>query len=347
MNITIKPEVITNENALEDLLSQPYPQDIEFAESLDGDVMVLGAGGKMGPTLIQRICRAREQAGASWKVCAVSRFSDPAAREKIEAVGAETISADLLDEQQLESLPDCPNLIYMVGMKFGATGQEPLTWAMNAYLPGRVADRFASSRITAFSTGNIYPLVPVESGGSKETDRPDPVGEYAQSCLGRERVLEHFSLRNTTPMCLIRLNYAVEARYGVLLDIALKVYEEQPVSLKTGYVNVIWQGDANSVAFRSLNLCASPAEILNVTGPDILSVRSIAEGFGKRFGKEPEFSGTEQTTALLNDAGRCHEIFGQPKVDVEEVMDLIARWITIDGKILGKPTKFEVRDGQF
>ncbi|HKJ68542.1 MAG TPA: NAD-dependent epimerase/dehydratase family protein [bacterium] len=301
----------------------------------------------MGPTLIQRISRAREMAGASWKIYAVSRFSNPEAREKIEAAGAETISADLLDEQQLASLPDCPNIIYMVGMKFGATDQEPLTWAMNAYLSGRVADRFSSSRIVAFSTGNVYPLVPVDSGGSREVDPPDPVGEYAQSCLGRERIFQHFSLRNTTPVCLLRLNYAVEARYGVLLDIAINVYQEDPVSLDTGYVNVIWQGDANSVAFRSLSLCASPAEILNVTGPDILSVRAIAEEFGGRFGREPVFSGEEQPSALLNDASRCHELFGQPRVEVEEVMDLIAHWITIDGKLLGKPTKFEVRDGKF
>ncbi len=338
---------ISDETELEDLLSEPYPEDIEFAQSLEGDIIILGAGGKMGPTLIQRICRAKEKAGAFWKVYAVSRFSSSAARERIEAAGAETISADLLDEGQVTALPACPNIIYMVGMKFGTSGQEPLTWAMNAYLPGRVADRFPASRLVAFSTGNVYPLVPAESGGSKETDRPDPVGEYAQSCLGRERILQHFSIRNNTPMCLLRLNYAVEARYGVLLDIALKVYQEQPVSLETGYVNVIWQGDANSVAFRSLNLCTSPAEILNVTGPDILSVRSIAGGFGERFGKEPEFSGEEQPSALLNDAGHCHELFGLPRISVEEVMDLIARWITIDGKILEKPTKFEVRDGKF
>lgn len=343
----MNPQTITTEAALEDHLSEPYPEDVEFARSIDGDILVLGAGGKMGPTMVRRICRARDAAEKRWNIIAVSRFSTAGVREKLVAAGAQTIAADLLDEAQLAALPDCPNIIFMAGMKFGATGQEPLTWAMNTYLPGRVADRFPDSRITAFSTGNVYPLVSPDSGGSKESDPPGPVGEYAQSCLGRERVFQHFSLRNNTPVCLLRLNYAVEARYGVLLDIALRVYHEEPVSLETGYVNVIWQGDANSVAFRSLELCSSPAAILNLTGPEILSVRSIAKGFGERFGKSPKFAGKERTTALLNDASRCHHLFGPLRVSVEEVMDLIVHWIAINGKMLDKPTKFEVRDGKF
>jgi len=343
----MNPQAITTEAALEDLLSEPYPEDIEFARTLDGDILVLGAGGKMGPTLVRRICRASGAANEPWNVYAVSRFSTAGVREKLEAFGAQTIAADLLDEAQLAALPDCPNIIFMAGMKFGATGQKPLTWAMNTCLPGRVAERFPHSRITAFSTGNVYPLVSPDSGGCQETDPPGPVGEYAQSCLGRERILQYFSQRNNTPVCLLRLNYAVEARYGVLPDIALRVYHKEPVSLDTGYVNVIWQGDANSVAFRSLDLCGSPAEVLNLTGPEILSVRSIAEGFGERFGKSPKFTGKERPTALLNIAGRCHQLYGPPRVSVEEVMDLIVHWITINGKMLDKPTKFEVRDGKF
>lgn len=338
---------ISSEKDLEDLLSRPYPEDIDLAGRLDDDVVVLGAGGKMGPTLVQRIVRAFEAAGSDRTVYAVSRYSSDKARERIEAIGAETVAADLLDEEQLARLPEVRNVIYLVGMKFGATGQEPLTWAMNAYLPGRVAERFASSRIVAFSTGNVYPPVPVDSGGASEEDAVGPVGEYAQSCLGRERIFQHFSLQNETPVCLLRLNYAVEARYGVLLDIAQKVYDGNPISLGMGYVNVIWQGDANSVCFRSLELCKSPADILNTTGPETLSVRELAEAFAKRFDREVTFSGEEKETALLNDASRSHELFGEPRVSVEEVIELVARWVENEGTTLAKPTKFEVRDGQF
>lgn len=338
---------ISSEEELEEVLSRPYPEDVELADRLDGDVLVLGAGGKMGPTLVQRIVRAVEEAGSETTVYAASRFSDEAKRHRLDAIGAETVVADLLDESQRAALPDCGHVIYMVGMKFGAAGREPLTWAMNTYLPGRVAERFASSRIVAFSTGNVYPPVPVESGGATEDDPVGPVGEYAQSCLGRERIFQHFSIRNDTPVCLLRLNYAVEARYGVLLDIAQKVYDGRPVPLDMGYVNVIWQGDANSICFRSLELCESPAAILNTTGPEVLSVRELAEAFAERFGREVTFRGTEQETALLNDASRSHERFGKPRVSVSEVIELVAHWVENEGRTLAKPTKFEVRDGQF
>jgi len=338
---------ITNEQELVDRLSAPYPEDVDMARRLDGDVLVLGAGGKMGPTLVQRIVQAVEQAGAGVTVYAVSRFSDDEKRARLDALGAETVAADLLDEQQRAALPDGRNVIYLVGMKFGATGQEPLTWAMNAYLPGRVAERFADARIVAFSTGNVYPPTPVASGGPAEDDPVGPVGEYAQSCLGRERILQHFARRNATPTCLLRLNYAVEARYGVLLDIAQKVYHGAPVSLDMGYVNVIWQGDANSICFRALAQCDVPAEILNVTGPEILAVRDLAEAFAERFGRSVTFTGSEQDTALLNDARRAHRLFGAPRVSVGAIIDLIARWVEEEGATLGKPTKFEVRDGQF
>lgn len=343
----IEVDRIQDEQDLERLLSDPYPEDVEMARRLQGDLLVLGAGGKMGPTLVERIVRAIQQAGSPSKVYAASRFSDPLQREKLEAEGAKTLAADLMEEAQLSALPRCPYVIYMVGMKFGSTGQEERTWAVNAYLPGRVAEHFRDARIVAFSTGNVYPLVPVDSGGSREEDRPGPVGEYAQSCLGRERVLQYFSLRHSTPMCILRLNYAVEARYGVLLDIAVRVYAGEPIPLEMGYVNVIWQGDANSVCFRSFDLCRSPAEILNLTGPETLSVRELAETFGERLGRRPVFEGREGPTALLNNASRCHARFGPPRVPVSQVIDLVARWVSIGGPTLAKPTKFEIKDGQF
>ena len=328
-------------------LSAPFPEDVALAQRLEGDVLVLGAAGKMGPTLVRRIAAAFRQAGRPNQVYAVSRFSRQEAREEIEAAGAHAIAADLLNENALARLPECPNVLYLVGMKFGSTGQEPMTWALNTYLPGRVAERFRTSRIVALSTGNVYGEVPVASGGSKETDPLRPVGEYAQSCLGRERILQHFALQNETPVCLVRLNYAVEARYGVLLDIARKVYNEAPLSLEMGHVNVIWQGDANSACFRALELCSAPAAVLNLTGPELLSVRDLARAFGERFGKKPILVDEEGPTALLSDASRYHDRFGPPHVSAEDVLDLVAEWVQKGGSTLGKPTKFEVQDGQF
>jgi|AntRauTorcE11898_2_1112593.scaffolds.fasta_scaffold00239_9 nucleoside-diphosphate-sugar epimerase len=340
-------QAITTESELSDRLSEPYPEDIDFAGELDGDVMVLGAAGKMGPTLIRRIIRASDRAGVDRTVYAVSRYTDPEDESKLKSIGAETIKVDLLEEEALASLPNCENVIYMVGMKFGAAGREPQTWAINSYLPGEVARRFSESRIVAFSTGNVYPPVSAESGGCTESDETGPVGEYAQSCLGRERVFQYFSERNSTPTLLFRLNYAVEARYGVLTDIAKWVYHGEPVPLDMGYVNVIWQGDANSVCFRSLGLTDSPAEVLNVTGPETLSVRSLAERFADRFGTDVVFEGQERKTALLNDASRCHNHFGEPKVPVGEVVELVAAWIESDNPMMDKPTKFHVRSGEF
>lgn len=338
---------VRTEQDLVEALSTPYPEDVELARRLGGDVLVLGAGGKMGPTLVRRIVLAIREAGGSDAVYAASRYSDAAGRREIDEAGATSIGADLLDDCALQKLPDCPNVIYLAGMKFGASGKLPLTWALNAYLPGRVAERFRTSRIVALSTGNVYPQVPVESGGAAEDTAPEPVGEYAQSCLGRERIFQHFALQNGTPTCLIRLNYAVEARYGVLLDVAQQVASRQPVRLDTGYVNTIWQGDANSVCFRALDLCASPADVLNVTGPHILSVRQLAERFADRFGVHARFAGREQPTAFLSDASRCHTRFGKPRAPTDEVLDLVAAWVERGGTTLGKPTKFQVRDGRF
>lgn len=340
-------EAINTEEQLEELLSEPYAEDVEAARGLSGDVLVLGAGGKMGPTLVRRIAKAFREAGNPHQVYAVSRFSQTTWQENLSAAGAVTLPADLLDESDLGGLPDCSYAVYMAGAKFGTTGNEAWTWVMNAYLPGRVAERFKSARIVAFSTGNVYSLVRVQSGGAKETDPVRPIGEYAQSCLGRERVFEYFSRKNGTPVCLLRLNYAVEPRYGVLLDIASKVYAGQPVQVSMGSVNVIWQGDANSVCLRAFSLCKSPPEILNLTGPETLSVRWLAQEFGRRWGRAPIFEGEESATALLNDASRCHRIFGPPRVPVSEVIDLVAHWVQIGGPVLGKPTHFEVRDGKF
>jgi len=336
---------------LEDLLSAPYPEDVEFVRRLEGDVIILGAGGKMGPTLARRIAAAIRQAGVKSRLIAVSRFTDDEVRKKLEAHGITIIRADLLDdeacERRLADLPRCPNVIFMAGMKFGATGNEPLTWAKNAYLPGRVAEHFRESRIVVLSTGNVYPLVPVGTGGSKEADPAGPVGEYAQSCLGRERVFAYFANRYSTHVCIIRLNYAVEARYGVLLDIARRVQSGEPVSIAMGHVNLIWQGDANSAVFRALGLCAGPAAILNVTGLEILSVRRLAGEFARRFGRQAVIEGEEGETALLGDASRCRELLGVPRVPLDWLLDLIADWLRRGGPTYAKPTKFEVRDGKF
>lgn len=338
---------ITTEEQLADALSSPYPEDVDLAGRLDGDVLVLGAGGKMGPTLVMRIVRAFREARSPHRVVAVSRFPDEGSFRDIEDSGAVAIRADLMDDESLSRLPDCRNIIYLVGMKFGSSGQRPLTWALNAYLPGRVATRFRGSRIVALSTGNVYPKVSIASAGCTEEVEPEPVGEYAQSCLGRERIFQHFSHQDETPVCLVRLNYAVEARYGVFVDIATRVLNETPISLEMGYVNTIWQGDANSVCFRALELCAAPARILNLTGPEVLSVRDVAERFGERFGTTPRFEGSERPTAFLNDASSCHTLFGKPRVSPEEVIDLVAVWLRKGGATLGKPTKFEVHDGRF
>ncbi len=345
--VQINLESVTSVIALEEILARPYPEDVAYAKKIEGSILVLGAGGKMGPSLVARIVRAREAAGKQYHVHAVSRFSDNAQREYLEKIGANTITTDLLDESSLETLPDCPNVIYMAGTKFGASDNQDFTWAMNAYVPGRVADRFRNSRIVAFSTGNVYPFVSPETGGCREVDPVGPVGEYAQSCLGRERVLQYFSRNHSIPVCILRLNYAVELRYGVLCDIATRILNSQPVNLSMGWVNLIWQGDANSVCFRSLEHCQTPADILNLTGPEVLSVRSLAERLGDKLGVAPQFEGEEGDSALLNNAARCHERFGIPRVSLETMLAGVAAWIKSGGVMLGKPTKFEVRNGQF
>ena len=333
-----------NEQELEDLLSRPSEADKAAMRELGGDLLILGVSGKMGPSLA---LRAKRAAPANVRVIGVSRFSSEANRRLLEDAGIETISADLLDEDALPRLPDIPNVIHMAARKFGSTGDEAPTWAMNAYLPARVAERFQSSRIVAFSSGNVYPLSPVAQGGSTETAPLEPVGEYAMSAVARERLLTYMSKTHGTPMAILRLNYAVETRYGVLLDIGTRVFERKPIDLGMGCANVIWQGDANSICLRSFAHCSSPPFVLNLTGPETLSVRWIATRFGQILGVEPVFEGEERTTALLNNAARSFRLFGYPTVSADELIEWTAQWIGAGGRTLGKPTHFEARDGKF
>ena len=333
---------------LEELLSRPTDADAAAMTALKGDLLVLGAGGKMGPSLCRLARRAVEKAGVPKRIIAVARFSNPAVREELAAENIETISCDLLEPDALRVVPDIPNVVFMAARKFGSTGAEHLTWAMNTYLPGIVAERYRKSRIVAFSTGNVYPLHSFAEGGATESTPPGPIGEYAQSALGRERMFEYGSAQWGTPVVLLRLNYAVEMRYGVLVDIGRAVFERRPVPLGMPYVNVIWQRDANSWCLRSFAHCQSPPLVLNITGPETLSVREIATSFGKEFGVDPVFSpGSEGTTSLLNDSSRAQKLFGLPTVEAEELIRWTATWIQQGGTSLNKPTHFEARDGKF
>lgn len=358
---------IDTESQLEDALSEPTPEVCDALARLDGDIMLLGVGGKMGPTMARMARRAIDQAGVNKRVIGVARFSSTGLEEDLNRAGVETIACDLLDDHALELLPCVPNIVYLVGMKFGTTGAAALTWAMNVYLPALVARRFRSSRIVALSTGNVYPLTPAASGGPTEEHPTGPVGEYAQSCLGRERMFQYFSTRYGTKVTLVRLNYAIDLRYGVLLDVARRVHGRMPIDLSMGYVNVIWQRDANAIILRSFGLCESPPAILNLTGPETLSIRAVATRFGELFGIEPRFEGTEGETALLSNASRCWQLFGpsvsavgrparQPaemgntgewRTRPDQMIEWIAHWVKIGGRTLDKPTHFEQRDGKF
>ncbi|WP_408007819.1 NAD-dependent epimerase/dehydratase family protein [Pseudalkalibacillus sp. A8] len=332
---------------LETVMSSPTQALIEDLEQLEGDIMILGVGGKMGPTLAKLAKRAVEKGKASKTVYGVSRFSSAGLREELEANGIKTISADFLNESDLANLPDVKNVIYMAGTKFGTTGNEAFTWAMNTYLPGRVADRFKNSRMVIFSTGNVYPFSEVMKTYADEQTPVNPLGEYAQSCLGRERIATYFSLQNQTPILIIRLNYAIDLRYGVLHEIAKQVKSGLPIDLTMGHVNVIWQGDANSYALRSLRHCQSPPQILNVTGPETVSIRWIAEVFGEEFGTSPVFINEEKPTALLANASQSHKLFGYPNVTLREMISWTAKWIDSEGESLDKPTHFQERKGAF
>jgi hypothetical protein len=332
---------------LERDLLQPSEALLADMAKINGDIIILGVGGKMGPSMARLAKQAMAKAGIDKRVIGVSRFSDGKLQAELEADGIETISADLLNEQQLNSLPDVENVLYLAGNKFGTTGQEAFTWAMNAYLPGRVAEKYRNSRMVAFSTGNVYPFVPVTSGGCSEDQPVAPVGEYGQSCLGRERIFQYFSNKFNIPTFIYRLNYAIDFRYGVLLEIATSVRNEKPIDLTSGNANVIWQGDANEIAVRSLLHCAVPATVLNVTGPEMVSIQWVAQQFGLLFKKEPIFISEPQPTALLSNASEAHRLFGYPRVTLRQMIDITATWLQNDGQVWVKSTHFQEREGKF
>jgi len=340
------PEKVSTVEELEDLLSRPTDYVIEVLRKLDGDLLILGVAGKMGPTLARMAKRAAD-AGKKRRVIGVARFSNAAQQSALEQHGIETIKADLLDQKQLDALPDVPNVVYMPAMKFGSTGQEAMTWAMNTYLAGMCCQRFAKSKIVAFSTGNVYGLSPIVLGGSSETAPLNPIGDYAQSCLGRERMFEHFSRTLRVPVSLIRLNYATELRYGVMVDMAQKVWTGETIDLSMGSFNAIWQGDANAMTLASFSHVSTPPFVLNVAGPELLSVRGVCEEFGRLMGKPVNFTGCESPDALISNGQLGHRLFGYPRVPVATMMRWIAGWVSAGGASLGKPTHFETRDGKY
>lgn len=336
------PATLADEAALDALLARPSAALVRDMAAVEGDLLVLGASGKMGPSLA-RLARA----ASTRRVIAVARFTDPASRRSLDADGIETIACDLLDRAALARLPDAANVVFMAGHKFGSSGDPALTWAMNVHMAALVAERYAASRIVAFSTGCVYPFAAADGRGCDEAVPPDPPGEYAMSCLGRERMFEHFSQRAGTPGRLVRLNYAIDLRYGVLHDIARAVRDATPIDVAMGAVNVIWQGDACAQALRSLRHCTTPTTPLNVTGPERLAVRDLAAGLGRRMGRTPVIVGREAATCWLNDAAQATRLFGEPVVPVETMLDWVADWVAHDRPSLNKPTKFEVRSGVY
>lgn len=337
------PDTIPDIAALDELLCRPGQALIDDLSKIDGDIMILGVAGKMGPTL----AGLAKAAAPGRKIIGVARFSDAGVKDWLEARGVQTIACDLLDEAAIRSLPKVKNIVFMAGRKFGAEGDLSLTWAMNAHVPALVAQAFAESRIVAFSTGCVYPFVPVDGNGSSEDMAPNPPGEYAQSCVGRERMFEYFSRKCATPGRLFRLNYAIDMRYGVLHDIARKVLAGQPIDVSLGHVNFIWQGDASAQALRCLAHCDTPTSPINVSGHEILAVRDLAAKFGQLFGRAPVITGKEEPTAWLTDTSQATKLFGLPVVDTEQLIHWTADWVSRSMPSLGKPTKYEVRDGRY
>jgi nucleoside-diphosphate-sugar epimerase len=337
------PSQFNDPDELDDFLSRPSRVLAADLAAIDGDIIVLGVGGKMGPTL----ARLARNAAPNKSVIGVARFTEAGVRERLEACGVETITCYLLDQAAVTALPRVRNVIFMAGRKFGAQTDPALTWAMNVQVPAMVAEHFRCSRIIAFSTGCVYPFVPATSGGASEQTPLIPLGEYANSCVGRERMFEYFSKRYATPGRLFRLNYAIDLRYGVLFDIARKVRDQEPIDITMGHVNVIWQGDANALALRSLRYAATPTSPINVSGPEIISIRWLARMFGERLGRKPLIVGEKSPTALLTDASQAVRLFGCPRVTLEQMIDWIADWVANCRPSLNKPTHFEVRDGVY
>ena len=332
-----------SEHELDTALSEPRDATRAALAGAPGDIVVLGAGGKMGPTLARMAARSAPDR----RVIAVSRFTSPGAERSLRTAGVETIACDLLDPAAVSRLPDAPNVIYMAGQKFGTTEAPSRTWMLNVVVPSICAARYAGARIVAFSTGNVYPLVPVSGGGSRETDAVGPIGEYAASCLGRERVFEHYSESRGTRVAIVRLNDAIDLRYGVLADLATKVRDGEPISLAMGYVNVIWQRDANRAALELLPHAASPPLIVNVTGSERLSVRMLADAIGLVYGRKPVYEGAEAHDALLSDTSRMRSLIAEPDMDIKTMLALVADWVGARRASLGKATRFETRDGAF
>jgi nucleoside-diphosphate-sugar epimerase len=337
------PDAIADIAELDDLLCRPSQALIDDLAKIDGDIMILGVAGKMGPTL----AGLAKAALPGRRVIGVARFSDPSVKAWLEARGIETINCDLLDQAAIKALPKAQNIVFMAGRKFGAEGDLSLTWAMNAHVPALVAQAFPQSRIVAFSTGCVYPFVPVNGKGADENLAPNPPGEYAQSCVGRERMFEYFSRKFQTPGRLFRLNYAIDMRYGVLHDIASKILARQPIDVSLGHVNFIWQGDASAQALRCLAHCDTPTSPINVSGHEILAVRDLAGKFGALLNREPIITGTEQPTAWLTDTSQATKLFGLPIVDTNRLIAWTADWVARAMPSLGKPTKYEVRDGRY
>jgi nucleoside-diphosphate-sugar epimerase len=337
------PDTIADIAALDDLLCRPSQPLIDDLAKVEGDIMILGVAGKMGPTL----AGLAKAALPGRRIIGVARFSDPSVKDWLQARGIETINCDLLDEAALRALPQAPNIMFMAGRKFGAEGDLSLTWAMNAHVPALVAQAFPRARIVAFSTGCVYPFVPVDGNGADESVAPNPPGEYAQSCVGRERMFEYFSRKYSTPGRLFRLNYAIDMRYGVLHDIASKILAGTPIDVSLGHVNFIWQGDAAAQALRCLAYCDTPTSPINVSGHEILSVRDLAAKLGALLKREPVIVGSEQATAWLTDTSQATKLFGYPVVDTERLIAWTADWVARSMPSLGKPTKYEVRDGRY
>jgi nucleoside-diphosphate-sugar epimerase len=337
------PQTIPDLTTLDDFLCRPSQTLIDDLAGLDGDIMILGVAGKMGPTL----AGLAKAALPDRRIIGVARFTAPGVKDLLQARGIETVHCDLLNATAIEALPKAPNIVFMAGRKFGAEGDPSLTWAMNAHVPALVAQAFRSSRIVAFSTGCVYPFVHVDGKGADETMPPNPPGEYAQSCVGRERMFEYFSRQFGTPGRLFRLNYAIDMRYGVLHDIATNVFQRQPIDVSLGHVNFIWQGDAAAQALRCLAHCDTPTSPINVSGHEILAVRDLATKLGQRLGREPILVGEEQPTAWLTDTSQAVKLFGVPIVDTDRLIAWTADWVARSMPSLGKPTKYEVRDGKY